>query len=369
MKKPVQSSHVTKSLRAGWPLKLAVAVGSALLILVVGELCARFFARAWPFEETMVLPSHMTERDASLRWRFSATDGRNSLGLKNREIAPKATGTTRVLFLGDSLVWSGETSSGRLYTEVIEANLNERGVDDTRGFEVINAGIPGYTTYQELEFLRIYGLGMEPDLVVLCFVFNDVYFPYLHKPTAETALGSEPSHHLHHFDTRSFPGSLVARSYFAHLLHFAGERAGRRLFNRPRFQFQKRGDFYLAWKEHGWDHTERLLATMRQELADLGIGLMVVAFPIRDQVEGAPLERDRDYVLYPQRRLETTCDRLAIPMLDLTPALVEAGGTALFADTLHLNPSGNDVVAEVVTEHLVDGTGQTLISTSVGREP
>src|SRR5215831_13184093 len=30
-------------------------------------------------------------------------------------------------------------------------------------FEVINAGIPGYTTYQELEFLKIYGLYMEPD--------------------------------------------------------------------------------------------------------------------------------------------------------------------------------------------------------------
>jgi hypothetical protein len=33
-----------------------------------------------------------------------------------------------------------------------------------KSIEVINAGIPGYTTYQELEFLKVYGLDMKPDL-------------------------------------------------------------------------------------------------------------------------------------------------------------------------------------------------------------
>jgi hypothetical protein len=46
---------------------------------------------------------------------------------------------------------------------------------------VINAGMPGYTTYQELEFLKLYGLEMEPDLVVLGFVFNDVVANELEK--------------------------------------------------------------------------------------------------------------------------------------------------------------------------------------------
>jgi hypothetical protein len=44
---------------------------------------------------------------------------------------------------------------------------------------MINAGIPGYTTYQEFEFLKIYGLDMEPDVVVLGLVFNDGYDKYL----------------------------------------------------------------------------------------------------------------------------------------------------------------------------------------------
>ena len=65
----------------------------------------------------------MTSRDATLRWRFSPTKGRNSLGLRNREVGPKQPGSCRILVLGDSLVWSGETSSGKLYTEVVESRL------------------------------------------------------------------------------------------------------------------------------------------------------------------------------------------------------------------------------------------------------
>ncbi|MEJ2230757.1 MAG: hypothetical protein P8X46_06220, partial [Nitrospirales bacterium] len=63
-------------------------------------------------------------------------------------MSPKKTGAYRILFLGDSLIWSGETSSGQLYTEVLEDRLNSRFSNRDNFFEVINAGIPGYTTYQ-----------------------------------------------------------------------------------------------------------------------------------------------------------------------------------------------------------------------------
>jgi hypothetical protein len=45
--------------------------------------------------------------------------------------------------------------------------MNARSPDSLGTLEVINAGIPGYTTYQEFEFLKIYALDMEPDVVVL----------------------------------------------------------------------------------------------------------------------------------------------------------------------------------------------------------
>ncbi|MGB3509482.1 MAG: hypothetical protein WBA93_09590 [Microcoleaceae cyanobacterium] len=53
------------------------------------------------------------------------------------------------MILGDSLVWSGEKSSGKLYTEVLDRNFNNLGLTEKK-IEVINGGIPGYTTCQEL---------------------------------------------------------------------------------------------------------------------------------------------------------------------------------------------------------------------------
>jgi hypothetical protein len=202
---------------------------------------------------------------------------------------------------------------------------------------------------------------MEPALVILSFVFNDVYFKYLHKPTSRTMLGSEPSHRLHHFDTSTLPGSLLARSYLAHLSYFAGERLVRRLAGRPSFDFQIRGDFYLAWKDHGWDHTARLLGEMKHELSTRGIGFMVMVTPIRDQLEYESLKLDRDLVLYPQCRIAQVCRDLDIPLLDLTPTLLNDGDSQLYADFLHLAPAGNDVVAETLTQYLVDGDGRILM--------
>src|SRR6266508_1288044 len=178
--------------------KLALMGFSICLMLLSGEFLIRYLITAWPFETALYTPDYLTVRDIPLRWRYSSSDGRNALGLRNREVGPKKPGTSRILFLGDSLIWSGETSSGELYTEILERRLNARSSNGPHAFEVINAGIPGYTTYQELEFLKIYGLDMEPALVILGFVFNDVYYKYLHKSTSHTMLAREPTTHLYH---------------------------------------------------------------------------------------------------------------------------------------------------------------------------
>ena len=189
---------------------------SLFVALIIGEFMARYFHHAWPFDVEMVTYSHLTPKDAPLRWRFTPNEDRNSLGLRNREVFKKADGQYRILFLGDSLIWSGDTNSGDLYTQVIERNLRRELGKQGGEIEVINAGIPGYTTYQELEFLKLYGVPMEPDFLVLGFVFNDVYYKYLHRPVAGNMIAGEPSVNLNKFDKRSFPGFLFKDSYLAH---------------------------------------------------------------------------------------------------------------------------------------------------------
>jgi lysophospholipase L1-like esterase len=320
--------------------------------LLAGEIAIRWKFSAWPFEQPDVVLPWLTEKDKTLRWRFSANDGRNSLGLRNEEVGPKAPGSVRILFLGDSLVWMGETSSGPLYTEVIEDRLNDA-VEGDCSIDVINAGVLAYTTYQELQFLKIYGLDMEPDVVILGFVLNDVYYKYLQRPLGDLALGPLPSSNLHAFDTHRLPGALLARSYLAHHTCRAIQRARRR----SPFPFDSHWGLYLAWKPYGWHDTRRLIREMAELLKARNIPLTVVVFPIRDQVDETLLALDREYVLYPQTRIVGICSENDVPVLDLTTPLCEGGGVALYRDYLHLDGKGNDIVADQITQHLMEHRG------------
>lgn len=335
--------------------KLTLLGFSILLMMLTGELLIRYLIPAWPFEPALYAPDYLTARDLPLRWRFSPSNGRNSLGLRNREVRPKQAGTYRILFLGDSLIWSGETSSGELYTEVLERRLNARSPNSPGALEVINAGIPGYTTYQEFEFLKIYGLDMEPDLVVLGFVFNDVYYKYLHKPNSKKLLGREPTASLHHFNPGSFPGVVFSRSHLAHEIASFGGGMWKHIVGRPVFSFERRGDFYLAWKPYGWERVRDLIREMHTVLKARGVALVVLVFPISDQLKESYRRVDEKYVLYPQYRIRQICDDYGIPILDLTETLYRNGGTTLFKDYLHLNGEGNNVVTDALENYLTDG--------------
>ena len=327
---------------------------SICFMLLLGELLIRYFIPAWPFEPAPYVPDYLTARDTPLRWRFSPSDGRNSLGLRNREVGPKKAESFRILFLGDSLIWYGGTGSGELYTELLERRLNARSPNGPSSFEVINAGIPGYTTYQEFEFLKIYGLDMEPDLVILGFVFNDVYYKYYHRLTSENLLVRDPTAHLYHFNPDKFPGILFSWSHLAHQIVGMSEIIWKRIVGRPVFPFERRGDFYLAWKPYGWGRVRDLIGEMHTLLKKRGISLVVLVFPMRDQVNDSYRRLDESYVLYPQRKIRQICDDHGIPMLDVTETLYKDGGVTLFVDDLHLNAKGNNILTDKLEKYLMD---------------
>lgn len=339
--------------RALFAIVLIGIPASACFGLLETHLRHRF--GAWPFERQFK-QTHLKPDEQALRYRPDPADKRsnialNSLGLRNREIGPK-TNQFRILFLGDSLVWDGATTRGILYTQAIEEKLNVSPPTETKTIEVINAGIPGYTTFQEVEFLKVHGFAMAPDLVILGFVNNDLFYKYLHKPLAGGALGYEPEAKLNGFSPYTPVGWIFARSYAAHALVHGCERIARKFSGRPSFPFEDMPDFRLAWKEYAWVREEALLRDLNQLLNARGIRLVVVAFPVVDQVNVRWLKLDRDYVLFPQRKLSSICDRHGIQLLDLTDALHQ-GGTNLFKDYVHLTPEGNDLVGEQITRFLL----------------
>jgi lysophospholipase L1-like esterase len=94
----------------------------------------------------------------------------NSLGLRGGEI--RDDGSTRILAIGDSCTWGWRVEEKESYPAVLQALLDER--YGPSAYQVINAGVPGYSTYRGLVYLRERGLDLEPAIVIAAYSFNDL---------------------------------------------------------------------------------------------------------------------------------------------------------------------------------------------------
>lgn len=100
----------------------------------------------------------------------------NSAGYRDvQRDLKKNQGTYRIAVLGDSFVAGFQVRQEDLLTSVLEERLNDHSCSGTR-FEVLNFGVNGAGTAQELETLRHKALAFEPDLVLLFFYpSNDLF--------------------------------------------------------------------------------------------------------------------------------------------------------------------------------------------------
>ncbi len=71
----------------------------------------------------------------------------------------------RILVIGDSFAWGYGVEETQRFSQLLETSM---------GVEVINAGVSGYSTDQELLWLKGEGIKYETDLVILVFAGNDI---------------------------------------------------------------------------------------------------------------------------------------------------------------------------------------------------
>jgi hypothetical protein len=103
----------------------------------------------------------------------------NELGLREDSVTRKAhPGTFRVLVLGGSVTW-GHTSrsNDETVSALLEVYLSERSGESAtlagRNVEVLNAGVPGYVSWQSaIAYARHYR-ALEPDVIISIDGFND----------------------------------------------------------------------------------------------------------------------------------------------------------------------------------------------------
>jgi lysophospholipase L1-like esterase len=78
----------------------------------------------------------------------------------------------RILCLGDSIALGLYLEDEETFCSQLETRLNKEKLFG-KIWEVINFGVPGYNTINEIELLKVKGLKYEPDLVILQYCFND----------------------------------------------------------------------------------------------------------------------------------------------------------------------------------------------------
>jgi lysophospholipase L1-like esterase len=95
----------------------------------------------------------------------------NSLGYRDTEhTVVKPSGVYRILVLGDSVAAGLRVERFEdTFPALLQDLLRQGGVRA----EVLNFGVSGYNTQQEVETLRDKGLRYQPDLVLLAYVLND----------------------------------------------------------------------------------------------------------------------------------------------------------------------------------------------------
>ena len=122
------------------------------------------------------------QRDENLFWRLRPSqiiESRffennrfkiNSLGLRGDEIEP-ASDKIRIVGLGNSCTFGWRTEENKIYLRQLEKLINS---DTTLPqVEIINAGIPGYTSFQGQRFFIEEISSLKPDLVLMMFGWND----------------------------------------------------------------------------------------------------------------------------------------------------------------------------------------------------
>jgi lysophospholipase L1-like esterase len=119
-----------------------------------------------------ITADNLREPDPELFWKPVARAPYNAQRFKGPLMAvPKPSGVFRILCYGDSNT-DGPKQGG--WPELLQEVLNRQPAPDGRRYEVVNAGVAGYSSHQGLLRFQREVQTYQPDVVIVSFGWNDV---------------------------------------------------------------------------------------------------------------------------------------------------------------------------------------------------
>jgi lysophospholipase L1-like esterase len=163
--------------------QLAASIFCLLVFLTVVELAVRLAGVDTAFQNRFFVLNRALDypdvfrKDRDLFWRFrphqvvtskffeGETYHINSLGLRGEEVKSRKT-KKRILALGNSCTFGWGVAYQDTYTRRLESLLKG-------AYEVINCGIPGYSSFQGKCLFEKELIGLQPDIILILFAWND----------------------------------------------------------------------------------------------------------------------------------------------------------------------------------------------------
>jgi GDSL-like lipase/acylhydrolase family protein len=329
----------------------------------------------------------------------------NSFGLRDREhTLEKPVGTFRIALLGDSYTEAMQVPTEHIYGARLAHELSDCPSLAGRQVEVMNFGVSGFSTAQELLVLRHRASAYDPDLVLLAFYTeNDIRgnlrelngktnIPYFILNDGRLVLDNS-FHHTTEFWLQQFPLSAEAFEVSRVLQVFRHAKYKLKSFLEGRAQQQQMKDWedpalrldllvYLdqpdpSW-ENGWKVTEQLIVQMKREVDEEGRRFLLVSLSNPDQVHPDVQHRQalaRQFgvpdLLYPDRRIQALAKREGIELLSLAEPLAtyaEQHGVFLHGfqnrelGKGHWNAAGHRLAGKLMSERIC------LMVESIGRK-
>lgn len=360
---------------------LILVAFSALVVLAGLEIALRILAPArtvYPPEQGRGKASRFDER---LGWankegaktelatrEFTASVTINSKGLRGDEVPyERASGKPRIALLGDSFAWGFGVSDDEALAPQLERALGESA-------EVINMGVVGYGTDQEVLFYESEGRRYSPDLVLLVFCLNDVennvsardrrYGKPLFVIDGDSLrLTNVPVREEASWDDwmsdYEMPAAEAAQKVPFKRRFRAYTFLTERYYKlRERLEIVRPGlfaDGFDPHREEAWRVTFRLIERLRRDVEGDGARFAVVLVPRLEQLRYASWVRVNV-------TLSAFCEGAHIPFYDLLPAFRrELDGESMFFDVDgHWNAKGHAFAARKLAEYL--STSDTVLA-------
>jgi hypothetical protein len=329
---------------------LGLTAAVIIFLLVVCEIAARLFVQPTagfntnPIPETLITRANFSgvpfvlkpngvgvhefgtdprgyfDDGATLTYRL------NSMGFRGAEVArAKPPGTFRIVGVGDSFTFGTGVRAEDTFLAVLERELNKNNSDR---FEVINLGVPGYDTDNEVNMILARGVPLAPDLVIICFFLNDAGGGNIFQ-----ALNLDEGKRSSWVRASRFIDTIVSR------------------VERRRSVGAVIDSYRLAYAEEsfGWQKVRHALGNAKGYAKSFGFDIVVVIFPILWQLSDYPFADIHTQVAAFARTLD-------LPVLDLYREFSAYDGPELWVHPYnqHANEEAHEIAGRALGRFLIE---------------